>query len=88
MRGRRGSRHLQLDLFHALEDIEEEGAELGAIYPSHTRTDPDPSQTDQNWSEQSPGAEWIIVGIDGDDVLVKSYLVTRSSVEEVELEVQ
>src|SRR4051794_10228294 len=51
-----------VDLFHALTDMEDEGAELGAIYHSHTRTDPYPSQTDQNWSEQYPDAEWIIIG--------------------------
>lgn len=79
---------LGIDLFHALEDIEESGAELGAIYHSHTRTAPYPSQTDQNWSEQYPGAEWIIVGVADGAVEVKSYLVTRSSVEEVPVEVQ
>lgn len=77
-----------IDLFHALEDMEEQGAELGAIYHSHTRTAPYPSQTDQNWSEQYPDAEWIIIGTASDVPEVRTYRVTKSSVEEVELEIQ
>ena len=75
------------DLVPVWTRIEDEGREIGAIYHSHTRTAPYPSQTDQNWSEQYPGAEWIIVGLAGGEAEVKSYLVTRSSVEEVALEV-
>ena len=78
-----------IDLATAIFAMEDEGAELGGIYHSHVRTAPYPSQTDQNWSEQYPGAEWIIVGLDADgNADVKSYLVTKSSVEEVELEVE
>ena len=77
-----------IDLFHALEAMDEAGAELGAIYHSHTRTAPYPSQTDQNWSEQYPDAEWIIIGVAGDEPEVRTYRVTKSSVEEVTLEVE
>ena len=78
-----------IELFYALEQIDEAGEELGAIYHSHTRTFPAPSQTDINWSEQYPGAEWLIVGLaDGDEALVRSYLISGGKVEEVPVEVE
>ena len=46
-----------------LDEIEAGGAELGAIYHSHTRSEPYPSQTDVNFSGGWPGVEWIIVGL-------------------------
>ena len=78
-----------IDLFYALEDLDEQGAELGAIYHSHTRTEPYPSQTDINWSEQYPGAEWLIVGLKpgSDEATVRSYVIEDGQVREVEVEV-
>ena len=40
-----------------------DGWELGAIYHSHTRSAPYPSQTDINFAANWPGLEWIIVGL-------------------------
>ncbi len=77
-----------IDMFGVLEEIEESGAELGAIYHSHPRTEAEPSLTDMAWSEQYPDAEWIIVGVAGDEPEVRTYRVTKSSVEEVTLEVE
>lgn len=66
-----------IDLFYALEAIDEAGEELGAIYHSHTRTAAYPSQTDVNWSGQYPGAEWLIVGLRGDaEPEVRSYAIS------------
>ena len=76
-----------IELFYALESIDEAGEELGAIYHSHTRTFPYPSETDKNWSDQYPGAEWIIVGLEHDEALVRSYLIDQGKVEEVEVQV-
>lgn len=76
-----------IDLYHAQVDMEEEGAELGAIYHSHPKTEPYPSQTDMNWSDQYPGVEWIIVGLGTEEPVVRSYKVTTSQVEEVPVEV-
>lgn len=76
-----------IGLFYALETLDEAGEDLGAIYHSHTRTFPYPSETDKNWSDQYPGAEWLIVGLDGDEVLVRSYLIDRGKVDEVDVEV-
>ena len=76
------------DLVGAMEDIDEAGHELGAIYHSHTRTPPRPSQTDVNFSVNWPGVEWLIVGVDGDAIDVRSYLIQEGRVEEVAVEVE
>ena len=46
-----------------IDEIEDAGAELGAIYHSHTRSEPYPSQTDVNFAAGWPGVEWLIVGV-------------------------
>jgi [CysO sulfur-carrier protein]-S-L-cysteine hydrolase len=67
-----------------IERIEEEGLELGAIYHSHTRTAPYPSQTDINFAAHWPGVEWLIVGlVDREAPEVRSYLIDDGRVEEV-----
>jgi proteasome lid subunit RPN8/RPN11 len=69
-----------------IERIEGEGLELGAIYHSHTRTAPYPSQTDINFAAHWPGVEWLIVGLaDGQAPEVRSYLIDDGQVEEVAL---
>jgi [CysO sulfur-carrier protein]-S-L-cysteine hydrolase len=75
------------DLVPVMEEIDDAGHELGAIYHSHTRTAPYPSQTDVNFSANWPGVEWIIVGLAGDDAEVRSYRIEGGRIEEVELEV-
>ncbi|HEY7933211.1 MAG TPA: M67 family metallopeptidase [Solirubrobacteraceae bacterium] len=72
----------QLRLRRTIED--EEGCEIGAIYHSHVRSKPYPSQTDINFSALWPGVEWIIVGsAAGEEPEVCSYLIKDSIVEEV-----
>ena len=78
------------EVFRLLETIEEaEGGELGAIYHSHTRTEPYPSQTDMNFAVNWPGTEWLIVGLapGSDEATVRSYLIEDGQVREVEVEV-
>jgi proteasome lid subunit RPN8/RPN11 len=76
------------ELFRLLEEFEDAGGELGAIYHSHTRSEPYPSQTDVNFSGGWPGVEWIIVGVSkGAEPVVRSYLIGDGVIEEVELEV-
>jgi proteasome lid subunit RPN8/RPN11 len=70
------------------EEAEEDG--LVAIYHSHTRSDPYPSQTDVNFAAGWPGVEWLIVGVSkaGDAAPeVRSYLIDDGVISEVELEV-
>ena len=76
-----------LELLRTIEAIEDEGRELGAIYHSHTRTAPYPSQTDINFAANWPGVEWIIVGLaDGDAPEMRSYLIDGGNVEEVTIQ--
>ena len=68
--------------------IEERDLELGAIYHSHVRSAPYPSQTDIGFAANWPGVEWIIVGLkDGEKPEVRSYLIEGGKVREVALEV-
>ena len=69
----------------------DEGEEqLTAIYHSHTRSAPYPSQTDVNFAAGWPGVEWLIVGVpkgQDADPEVRSYLIENGEIREVELEV-
>jgi proteasome lid subunit RPN8/RPN11 len=67
-----------LTLLRLIDEIEDAGAELGAIYHSHTRSAPYPSQTDINFAAGWPGVEWLIVGTKGAEPQVKSYLITAA----------
>jgi proteasome lid subunit RPN8/RPN11 len=72
----------QLDLHNR---IEEAGLELGAIYHSHTRTEPRPSQTDINFAKLWPGVLWIIVGLDADQAEVRTWRIDDGRVSDAEL---
>jgi proteasome lid subunit RPN8/RPN11 len=73
-----------LEVLHALDAFEEAGAELGAIYHSHTRTPPYPSQTDINFAANWPGVEWVIVGLDrAGEATVRTYLIEDGNVREL-----
>jgi proteasome lid subunit RPN8/RPN11 len=72
-----------LKLWTACEEL----GTMGAVYHSHTRTAPYPSQTDINYAAGSPGVEWIIVGLAGDRAPeVRSYLIDGGEVQEVGLQ--
>jgi len=65
--------------------------ELLAIYHSHTRSAPYPSQTDVNFAAGWPGVEWLIVGVPKAreaEPEVKSYLIEDGVIREVEVEVE
>ena len=75
------------ELLHTLEEFESSGWDLGAIYHSHTHTEPYPSQTDINFAANWPGLEWVIVGLAGDEPDVRCYLIDGAEVRPVELQV-
>ncbi len=75
----------QLQIYN---EIEAAGLELGAIYHSHTRTEPKPSQTDLNFGKAWPGVLWIIVGLAGDEVQVRTWRIDDGKVSEAELVVE
>jgi proteasome lid subunit RPN8/RPN11 len=76
------------ELLHTLNEFEDEDWELGAIYHSHTHTEPYPSQTDINFAANWPGLEWVIVGLAGAEPEVRSYVIEDGHVREVSLEVR
>jgi proteasome lid subunit RPN8/RPN11 len=84
------------DLHRILTAIEDQGLELGAIYHSHTRSDPVPSQTDINladWGDppqpRYPGALYVIVGVkDPSQPEVRAWSIVKGEVSEVPLEVE
>ena len=77
------------EILRAQDAFEDEGAELGAIYHSHTRSEPYPSQTDVNFAAGWPGVEWLIVGLRRDEEpTVRSYRIDDGVVAEVEVHVE
>ncbi len=67
-------------------EIDDEGLDLGAIYHSHTRSDPVPSQTDINLAFY-PDALYVIVGVAGEEPDVRAYEIRDGQVSEAELQV-
>lgn len=68
-------------------DIDDAGHELGAIYHSHTRSKPYPSQTDINLAFY-PEALYVIVGLASEEPEVRAFYIRDGQVTEAELEVQ
>jgi proteasome lid subunit RPN8/RPN11 len=81
------------DQFRIQDEIETEGLDLGAIYHSHTRSAPYPSQTDINLAltrdgahELWPGTLYVIVGVAEAAPEVRAYAIEAGGqVREVEL---
>ena len=67
--------------------IDDADLDLGAIYHSHTRTEPYPSQTDINLAFY-PDAVYVIVGLAGDQPDVRAYEIREGRVQETELVVE
>ena len=63
----------QLQVFEALDDAE---LDVGAIYHSHTRSDPLPSQTDINLAFY-PDALYVIVGVKDADARRRARVADR-----------
>jgi proteasome lid subunit RPN8/RPN11 len=68
-------------------EIDDAGLDLGAIYHSHTRSRPYPSQTDINLAFY-PETLYVIVGLAGDEPEVRAFHIRDGQVAEAELEVQ
>ena len=77
------------EVLQAQDAFENDGAELGAIYHSHTRSEPYPSQTDINVAAGWPGVEWLIVGLrrEGEPTM-RSYRIDDGVVTELDVEVE
>ena len=66
--------------------LEEEGLALGAIYHSHTRSAPYPSQTDINLAFY-PDSLYVIVGLAGGEPEVRAFRIVDGEVSEEALEI-
>ncbi|MGN6170081.1 MAG: Mov34/MPN/PAD-1 family protein [Solirubrobacteraceae bacterium] len=67
--------------------IEDSGLDLGAIYHSHTRTEPYPSQTDINLAFY-PDALYLIVGLATEEPEVRAFTIREGHVRDAHLEVE
>ncbi len=76
------------EVLQVMNEFEDAGWELGAIYHSHTHTEPYPSQTDINFAAHWPGVEWMIVGLAANEPEVRCYLIEDGEVQEVPLQVR
>jgi [CysO sulfur-carrier protein]-S-L-cysteine hydrolase len=75
------------DQYRIQMDIYDADLELGAIYHSHTRTEPYPSQTDINLAFY-PEALYVIVGLAGAEPDVRAFTIRDGRVDEAELVVE
>ena len=67
--------------------IEDAGQDLGAIYHSHTRSAPLPSQTDINLAFY-PESLYVIVGLKSEEPEVRAWRIVDGRVSEAELVVE
>jgi [CysO sulfur-carrier protein]-S-L-cysteine hydrolase len=66
--------------------IEDAGQDLGAIYHSHTRSAPVPSQTDINLAFY-PESLYVIVGLEGEEADVRAWRIVDGQVIPADLQV-
>jgi [CysO sulfur-carrier protein]-S-L-cysteine hydrolase len=74
------------DLYEILDGIDEAGLDLGAIYHSHTRSAPEPSETDINLALY-PDPLYVIVGLKDDEPDVRAWVIRDGQVSAGELQV-
>jgi proteasome lid subunit RPN8/RPN11 len=75
-----------MEQYRIQTEIEDAGLELGAIYHSHTRSEPLPSQTDINLAFY-PEALYVIVGVKDDEPDVRAWEIADGQVTQRDLEV-
>lgn len=75
-----------MEQYRIQTQIEDAGCELGAIYHSHTRSEPVPSQTDINLAFY-PETLYLIVGLAADQPDVRAWRIADGRVTRAELEV-
>src|SRR3954454_16725072 len=66
--------------------IESDELDLGAIYHSHTRSDPIPSQTDINLAFY-PDSLYVIVGVKGEEPDVRAWEIADGAYTQRDLEI-
>ena len=74
----------QYDILMAIDDA---GNEIGAIYHSHPRTEPVPSQTDINLADKWPDPLYVIVSLEHPEAEVRAWRIVDGAASEAPLEV-
>jgi proteasome lid subunit RPN8/RPN11 len=72
------------DQFRIMNEIDEAGEDLAAIYHSHTKSPAYPSQTDINLATY-PGVVYLIVSLAAGEEPLRGFELTDGEVREVEL---
>ena len=76
------------DLLRITGEIESRGEELAGIYHSHTKSPPEPSQTDINLAANWPDPVYLICSVaDRDEPTVRAWHLRDGEVSEVALEI-
>ena len=75
------------DQFRIMQEMEEAGEELAAIYHSHTKSPAYPSQTDINLASY-PGVVYLIVSLAEGEEPLRGFAIEDGEVREVELTVE
>ena len=76
-----------MEQYRIQTEIEDAGHELGAIYHSHTRSAPEPSQTDINLAFY-PEALYVIVGLKSPEPDVRAWRIVDGQVSQASLEIE
>ena len=78
------------DLVRIYDELDEQGLDAGIIYHSHTRSPPEPSQTDINLASPFlPDAVYLIVGVkDPEHDDIRAWHIADGEVGEAQLEVE
>jgi proteasome lid subunit RPN8/RPN11 len=73
-----------LEVQRALDAIDAESLQVSALYHSHTRTEPYPSQTDITFAQAwGPETLWVIVGVKDAEAVVRTYRIEGADVTEL-----
>jgi proteasome lid subunit RPN8/RPN11 len=75
------------DQFEILAAIDDAGNEVGAIYHSHPRSEPVPSQTDINLAKWWPDPLYVIVSLEHGEPDVRAWRIVDGAVSEAAFEV-
>ena len=75
-----------MEQFRIQTAIDDAGCELGAIYHSHTRSDPVPSQTDVNLAFY-PESLYLIVGLAGAEPDIRAWRIVDGRASAAGLEI-
>ncbi len=78
-----------MEQYHVQTAIDDSDLDLGAIYHSHTRSAPEPSQTDINLAVSWPDPLYVIVGVaDAAAPEVRTWRIVDGVVTEAPLEIR